>query len=96
MKPQTHSKALFPLGRTLITPGALEACKSFPMPPDLLFLRHVTGDWAELDREDQARNRHALLDDSRIFSSYHIGDIHFFVITEADRSVTTILLAHEY
>lgn len=90
------NQALFPLGKTYITPGALSACQSFPLPPDLLFVRHVTGDWDDMTGDDQAANRRALHDGSRIFSAYQIGEIRFFVITEADRSSTTILLADEY
>lgn len=87
---------LFPLGRMLITPRALEACLSFPIPPTVLLVRHATGDWSDCDREDQARNLAALLDGSRVFSVYKLGEHRFYVITEADRSVTTILLPDEY
>lgn len=90
------AQALFPLGRTCITPGALEACLSFPMPPDLLFVLHVTGNWQTMDHEDQVANRKAIDDGSRVFSAYVFGSSRFFVITEADRSSTTILLAEEY
>ncbi len=89
-------RALFPLGQTFITPGALEVCHSFPMPPDVLFVRHVSGDWSEMSQDDQRANLAAITDGSRIFSAYQVGDQRFFVITEADRSVTTILLAEEY
>ena len=88
--------SLFPLGRTYITPGALEVCQSFPMPPDLLFVRHASGDWREMDQEDQRANREAIEEGSRVFSAYQVGQHRFFVITEADRSTTTILLAEEY
>lgn len=90
------SNALFPLGRTLITPGALAACEEITYEPAKLLTRHVSGDWGDLDREDMKRNREAIVDGSRVFSSYQIGQYKFFVITESDRSVTTILLAHEY
>jgi len=90
------AKALFPLGRTYITPGALAVCQSFPMPPDLLFVRHVSGDWSEMSVEDREANQGAITDGSRIFSAYQVGGERFFVITEADRSSTTILLAEEY
>ena len=90
------ARALFSVGRTLITPGALEACMAFPMPPELLFVRHVSGDWQDMDRDDQAANRRAIDEGSRVFSAYQVGEYRFFVITEADRSATTILLAEEY
>jgi hypothetical protein len=90
------AKALFPMGSLYITPGALAACKSFPVPPDLFFVRHVGGDWAEMTPEDQETNRRAIRVGARIFSAYTLGEVRFWVITEADRSSTTILLPEEY
>lgn len=90
------AKALFPLGSLYITPGALAACASFPMPPVVLLTRHAAGDWSEMSEEDQQANRRALEGGSRVFSGYRVGEDRFFVITEADRSSTTILLAEEY
>lgn len=90
------TKALFRLGKFYITPGALAACDAFPMPPPLLITRHATGDWSEMSEEDQQANRQAIEDGSRILSAYQVGARRFFVITEADRSSTTILLAEEY
>ena len=88
--------ALFPFGVTYIRPGALAACQSFPMPPDVLFVQHATGDWSDMSSEDQSANRRAITDDTRVFAAYQVGEHRFFVITEADRSATTILLAEEY
>lgn len=88
--------ALFPMGETFITVGALNACAAYPMPPAVLLIRHVTGDWRELDAEDRLRNEEAIREGTRVFSAYQFGEERFFVITEADRSRTTILLAHEY
>lgn len=88
--------ALFPLGETYITVGALHTCASYPMPPMVLLIRHVTGDWHELDEGDRKRNEEAIRAGARVFSVYQLGEDRFFVITEADRSKTTILLAHEY
>jgi hypothetical protein len=90
------TKALFALGSLYITPGALAACKSFPMPPDVLLIRHMGGDWSEMTPEDQETNRRAIQGGARIFSAYKLGDIRFWVITEADRGSTTILLPEEY
>lgn len=89
-------RTLFPLGKLFITPGAMAACATFPMPPLVLLVRHASGDWAEMSADDQEANRKATTDGSRIFSAYQYGEHRFFVITEADRSSTTILLAHEY
>ena len=88
--------ALFSLGSTYITPGALEVCRMFSMPPDLLFVRHASGDWQEMSVDDQEANRQAIGEGSRVFSAYQIENHRFFVITEADRRATTILLAEEY
>lgn len=88
--------ALFAIGAVYITPGALRACASFPMPPDLLIVRHMTGDWAELDTHDRQANRQAITSGDRILSAYQVGSERFYVITEADRETTTVLLASEY
>ncbi len=88
--------ALFPMGHMYITPGALTACQAHSMPPNVLLARHVTGDWADMSKDDQKANRHSIHDGSRIFAAYQVGTHRFFVITEADRSSTTILLAEEY
>lgn len=85
----------FPLGQTVITPGALAALK----PEDTLtaLSRHVRGDWGELDPEDQLENERSLKAGYRLLSAYRSQDgTRFWVITEADRSVTTILLPSEY
>lgn len=87
--------ALFRLGELYITPGALKACASFPMPPDVLLVRHVSGDWREMSPEDRKENEDAIARGLRILSAYQVGDHRFYVITEANRSKTTILLAYE-
>ena len=56
-----------------------------------------TGDWSEMVEEDQAANRQAIAEGSRVFSAYHLGTgVKLWVITEADRSATTLLLPDEY
>lgn len=84
-----------PLGRIVGTPGALQA-----IPADEIFLalqRHRRRDWGNLDPEDQAANQQALLDGARILSSYRsLAGVSFWIITEEDRSVTTVLLPNEY
>ena len=87
---------LFPLGKTCITPGALKECELISLSPSRLLDRHVQGDWSEMDKEDQMFNRQAISAGSRIFSAYTCRDCTFYVITEADRSVTTVLLPEEY
>lgn len=88
--------ALFPLGKLYSTPGALATCESCSMSPAVLLRRHVTGDWSDMSRADQAANWRAITEGSRVFAAYQLGAHRLFVITEADRSSTTILLAEEY
>jgi hypothetical protein len=87
----------FPLGRTVATPGALEALSTNGQSPFEFFIRHGTGDWGDTGPDDRERNEEALKDGSRIFSVYTLRDeTRIYVITEADRSATTILLPEEY
>ena len=85
----------FPLGRTFITRGALDALGG----EDILagMARHARGDWGDLCPEDKQANDDALSVGARLLSAYHTGDGRkFWIITEADRSVTTVLLPEEY
>ena len=92
-----QEKLLFPLGKTLATPGALVVMQGLGISPIALLSRHRRGDWGDLDEEDKQRNDEALQDGSRIFSAYQVAEtVKFWVITEADRSATTILLPEEY
>ena len=58
--------------------------------------RHVRGDWGCVDAEDQEANDASLLDGTRLLSAYMIGGQKLWIITEADRSLTTLLLPEEY
>lgn len=90
-------KALFPLGQICATPGAIEVLEQVGLPARNLLTRHVLGDDGDLCREDKQANRDALKTGARIFSSYKISDLlKIWIITEADRSVTTLLLPEEY
>jgi len=91
-----NNKALFPLGRALATPGAIALLKSLHTSPSELLKRHVTGDWKEMEQEDQESNEQALIYDNRVFSAYTLQANKFWVITEVDRSSTTVLLPEEY
>jgi hypothetical protein len=85
-----------PLGRVVTTPGALNLLgKSGGHLFDHL-ARHATGDWGELCAFDRRQNEIALRDGYRVLSSYPVGRECVWIITEADRSVTTILLPEEY
>ena len=58
--------------------------------------RHASGDWGDLCPEDSLANDAALQREGRLFSAYGQGDNRFWIITEADRSVTTVLLPNDY
>jgi len=90
-------KPLFALGKTVATPGALVVMQGMGISPLSLLSRHQQGDWGDLDDEDKAENEASLKENFRIFSSYNLTEkIKLWVITEADRSSTTILLPEEY
>lgn len=90
-------KQLFSLGRTVATPWALETLENLGVEPTSLLDRHVSGDWSDMAREDQQANMQALKEGSRVFSSYKLPpDTIIWIITEADRSSTTIMLPEEY
>lgn len=86
----------FPLGQLVITPGALERLTAREI--QLALNRHASGDWGELPEEDVEENRRSLEHGHRLFSAYESDDrkTRFYVITEADRSATTLLLPEEY
>jgi hypothetical protein len=86
----------FKLGRTLITPGAQAYLEKEGVDPASLLDRHHSGDWGIVDAEDKAANDRALIHGERLLSAYPVGDGKVWVITEWDRSATTILLPEEY
>lgn len=91
------AEARFPLGQTVATPGALNALNTNHQTPLEFFFRHREGDWGDLTADDREANEQALKDGSRIFSAYNLRDgTPIYVITEADRSATTILLPEDY
>jgi hypothetical protein len=85
-----------PLGRVLATPGALEALDEAGEYPFGYLSRHAAGDWGDLCAFDRKENARSLRYGWRVLSSYEVGEGRVWVITEADRSVTTILLPEEY
>jgi hypothetical protein len=91
-------KPIFPLGQVVATPGALSLLEDNGLNPSDYLTRHITGDFGDLCAEDKQANQEALVDGTRIFSSYFINDQKdkLWIITEADRSVTTLLLPEEY
>ena len=85
----------FPLGRTVTTPGALATVPNEEMQAALR--RHHIGDWGDLDEQDRQENESGLRNGFRLFSAYRTtAGVKFYIITEHDRSVTTILLPDEY
>lgn len=88
----------FSLGHVVATPGATSTMEQFGIDPASLLARHVTGDWGDLDEEDRAANDEALLYDGRLLSAYGEADSdsRIWLITEWDRSVTTLLRPEDY
>ena len=91
------SAARFYLGRLLMTPGAMEALERSSDSPFDFLSRHQHGDWGEVDYQDRLENERSVDERLRILSTYRtrLGD-RLWVITEADRSATTLLLPSEY
>jgi hypothetical protein len=92
-----YSAPRFSPGRILMTAGIAELFGDrMEVIVDLL-LRHLTGDWGGLCAEDRALNERALATGSRLLSSYMVSEqVKVWIITEADRGTTTVLLASEY
>ena len=87
----------FPLGQLVATPGALATLTEAGQTPFEFVARHVKGDWGECGTEDQQANDEALLHDERLFSVYRtLKGVKIWVITEADRSSTCVLLPDDY
>jgi hypothetical protein len=93
----------FSLGRVVATPQALEAIKRAEQSPAHFLDLHVTGSWGDLCAEDRRLNDEAIAHEGdpdrrdRVLSAYVTrGGVKLYVITEHDRSYTTILLPDEY
>jgi hypothetical protein len=92
-----QDQPLFALGQVVATRGAFNAMNKLGISANNLIFRHVTGDWGDLCESDQRQNVIAVNSSMRIFSSYQINDDgKIWIITEADRSSTTLLLPSEY
>jgi hypothetical protein len=91
----TKIPSKFLLGQIVATPNALNSVPDNEIKAALQ--RHVRGDWGNLDEEDKQANEDALHRGGRLLSSYLTGqNVKFWIITEADRSVTTVLLPEDY
>jgi len=87
----------FRLGQTCMTRGAQEALEEARQSPSEFLRRHSEGDWGELSDEDRKENELSLKEGFRILSAYSTSKgARLWIITEADRSSTTILLPEEY
>ena len=87
----------FALGQTFITPGAEEALQIAGQTATEFLRRHMSGDWGDLSDDDVKENEFSLKEGLRLLSAYQTGKGQkLWIITEADRSATTILLPSEY
>jgi len=87
----------FNLGSTFATPGALQAMNRTGDDVTSFLVRHLRGDWGDLEEHDRRENEYSLTHDLRLLSAYHLKDgTKVWVITEADRSATIVLLPSEY
>ena len=94
---QTSKQSAFQLGQIVATPGALAALEEAGQAPGEFLARHVNREWGNLSDEDRKENDYSLEHGFRLLSAYrtHAGD-KLWIITESDRSVTTLLLPEEY
>ncbi len=89
--------AKFPIGQIVATPGAIEALEQSGESPAIFLDRHIICDWGDIENEDQQANDESLINGSRLLSAYHLNDgTKIWIITEADRASTCILLPSEY
>ena len=89
--------AKFELGQVVATPGALTALEEARQSAGELLSRHATGDWGDLSEEDRKENKFSLAHGFRLLSSYRLRcGVKLWILTEADRSATTLLLPNEY
>jgi len=93
-----NDNPLFELGQLCATPGALEALAAAGARPSEYLTRHIAGDYGDMCLEDKQENDIAVLSgDGRVFSAYRVNsELKIWIITESDRSLTTILLPEEY
>lgn len=86
----------FPLGQVVATPGALAALTEAGVEPWELLQRHQSADFGDVDAHDRRENARAIEQGYRILSAYTVAGTRLWVITEADRSSTCLLLPEEY
>jgi hypothetical protein len=92
-----RTRPVLAMGRTVATPGALSALEEAHESGAWYLCRHQCGDWGELSPDDWSANDAALREGSRVLSAYQLGTgVKLWIITEWDRSVTTLLLPEDY
>lgn len=94
---------LFGLGKLYVTAGIQEMIEKYALDVTPLIARHVSGDWGDVCEDDAAENRLSLKQGFRLLSAYRVTrpdqpdcTLKIWIITEADRSATTVLLPEEY
>jgi len=87
---------LFALGQIVATPTVLEHLEKHGINASEYLNRHVRGDWGEVPTEDAAENEFSLTHQLRLLSAYTVAKERIWILTEADRSVTTLLFPSEY
>jgi hypothetical protein len=94
---ETQTSRSFELGNVVATPGALGALDESQQGAQEFLHRHLSGDWGDLCDADKDENEFSMTRKLRILSAYHTRQgVKLWIITEADRSATTILLPEEY
>ena len=94
--PLSMPTRLFPLGTVVSTSGALDLLSAHNQSPFNLLALHQSGHWGVVPPDDASENESALTSGARLMSAYIIGGERLLIITEADRSSTTLLLPEEY
>ena len=91
------NRPMFALGQLVATPGVLAKFEEAGQRPVEFLARHANADWGEVDAEDQRANDRAIAEGTRLLSAYRLDTgVKIWIITEADRSSTCILLPEEY
>ncbi|MDD4962444.1 MAG: hypothetical protein PHI11_00850 [Gallionella sp.] len=96
MNTSTILVILFELGQVVATPSALEVLDKQAVNASTLLECHQSGDWGVVPEDDAQQNLLSVTNGNRILSSYLVGEDRIWIITEADRSSTTLLLPEEY
>jgi hypothetical protein len=95
--PELHTRQKFPLGEIVATPESLRCIDDAGQTPDFFLDRHAQGDWGAVADEDWRANDEALVNGDRIVSAYRtLRNVRIWIVSEADRSATIIILPEQY